>query len=194
MEDVTSDLCLCPGIFVGDLVTECKEALTEILTDPLTVFYYIYYIYYINTKDWLNKRSGLRPNIALDSMNPFASRRFGQFPAGSNHVRSRNMFLLLLTGGDLAKGEQFMEKEEFAEMQPSAEWLNIVMENFECSLFLSSVLVIEICFSIRRWMRLLLWMMKSIPIRKKFWKLFIIHDSSLETQTLVSLGIANESG
>ena len=32
MEDVTSDLCLCPGIFVGDLVTECKEALTEILT------------------------------------------------------------------------------------------------------------------------------------------------------------------
>ena len=23
MEDVTSDLCLCPGIFVGDLVTEC---------------------------------------------------------------------------------------------------------------------------------------------------------------------------
>ena len=108
------DLCLCPGIFVGDLVTECKEALTEILTDPLTVFYYIYYIYYINTKDWLNKRSGLRPNIALDSMNPFASRRFGQFPAGSNHVRSRNMFLLLLTSGDLAKGEQFMEKEEFA--------------------------------------------------------------------------------
>ena len=50
MEDVTSDLCLCPGIFVGDLVTECKEALTEILTDPLTVFYAMQHVlWYIST-------------------------------------------------------------------------------------------------------------------------------------------------
>jgi hypothetical protein len=52
MEDVTSDLCLCPGIFVGDLVTECKEALTEILTDPLTVFYamqHVLWYYFVGT-------------------------------------------------------------------------------------------------------------------------------------------------
>ena len=39
-----------PDVDVGDLVTECKEALTEILTDPLTVFYAMQHVlWYIST-------------------------------------------------------------------------------------------------------------------------------------------------
>ena len=56
---------------------------------------------YSKTKEWLERGSNMKPNIVLDFLNPFSSLKLCQLPPGSNTAHCRNMYCLLLQGGNL---------------------------------------------------------------------------------------------
>ena len=53
---------------------------------------------YKKTKKWLEVESRLRPNIAMDGLNPFSSWDRCANPKGSNTIHCRNMYAILLRG------------------------------------------------------------------------------------------------
>jgi len=56
---------------------------------------------YYHTKSWLLNRDGMTPDIVLDGRNPFASWKVDPLLAKSNIIFSRNMYCVLMIGGQL---------------------------------------------------------------------------------------------
>jgi hypothetical protein len=71
---------------------------------------------YNKTKEWM-ELSVMKPEIVQDYLNPFASTVATQNVPGSNSVCKRNMFSLLLIGGDLHAWRPFLQvRDEKAEI------------------------------------------------------------------------------
>ena len=64
------------------------------------------------TKEWLMKRTHMKPDIVQDCLNPFGSWEAVQHVPGSNSVIKRNMYSLLLIGGDLDALQPFLQVED----------------------------------------------------------------------------------
>ena len=84
---------------------------------------------YQKTKEWLMKRTGMKPEIVQDYLNPFCSWEAWQEVPGSNSVKKRNMFSLVLLGGDFGGDLQRLlqvEDEKFELLQVSLRSLGII--------------------------------------------------------------------
>ena len=69
------------------------------------------------TKEWLMKRSYMKPEIVQDYLNPFSSWEVDQHVSGSNSFCKPNMFSLLIIGGDLdVLGRLLRVKDEKVEL------------------------------------------------------------------------------
>ena len=64
------------------------------------------------TKEWLMNGTHMKPEIVQDYLNPFGSRQAIQEVSGSNSVSKRNMFSLLLIGGDLGALRPLLKVED----------------------------------------------------------------------------------
>lgn len=64
------------------------------------------------TKEWLMNGTYMKPEIVQDYLNPFGSRQAVQEVPGSNSVCKRNMFSLLLMGGDLGALQPLLKVED----------------------------------------------------------------------------------
>ena len=64
------------------------------------------------TKEWLMKGTRMKPDIVQDYLNPFGSWEAVQDVPGSNPVIKRNMYSLLLIGGDLDALQPLLQVED----------------------------------------------------------------------------------
>ena len=64
------------------------------------------------TKEWLMKGTYMKPKIIHDRLNPFGSWQAAQDVPGSNSVSKRNMFSLLIMGGDLGALRPLLQVED----------------------------------------------------------------------------------
>eukprot|EP00092_Neocalanus_flemingeri_P033283 GFUD01036195.1.p1 GENE.GFUD01036195.1~~GFUD01036195.1.p1 ORF type:complete len:617 (-),score=147.89 GFUD01036195.1:90-1712(-) len=81
---------------------------------------------YVKTKEWLVTGSGMKPEIVLDCPNPFASLGICQKPAGSNIIHSRNMFYLLVKGGQLGSVGGLLELRDDLEKAADDNMGNVI--------------------------------------------------------------------
>lgn len=67
---------------------------------------------YDKTKIWLMKGTHMKPEIVQDHLNPFGSWQAVQEVSGSNSVSKRNMYSLVLMGGDLGALRPLLQVED----------------------------------------------------------------------------------
>ena len=74
---------------------------------------------YHKTKKWLTNEKFMKPEIVQDYLNPFCSWKAGQEVSGSNSFSKRNMYSLLLMGGDIHNLQSLLqvEDEKFEHLQ-----------------------------------------------------------------------------
>ena len=67
---------------------------------------------YHETKKWLTNEKFMKPEIVQDYLNPFCSWKAVQEVSGSNSISKRNMYSLLLMGGDIHNLQSLLQVED----------------------------------------------------------------------------------